>query len=271
MIWAPRSEDNRIFDFAYLCTWSLITMNVSDYIYHSYACDLKYFNFIQKEVTLIYTVYMGTRFFSQKVNLPAYKIRAALKMDIICSIIPVEVSEFIKEDIQNFVTSFGFKDDDVYKKLEFVSINTRKKYFVFVPPFQVSPSKVTKRAFVSWGLEFIEASPIRLHKCTVPSHKDHIHLYPFFATNDQLLIKYEELIHEDNDDSDLSNDYAALKSIHDDKVRYTNTKFHCSGPAFKPNTRQYKESDWAMRLFHSIRDKLPSNITTEDSCRYRGG
>ena len=148
-------------------------------------------------------------------------------------------------------------------------MDTCKTYFVFVPPYQVSASKVTKRAFVSWGLEFIEASSIYLHGCTVPSHRNHVYLYPFFATNDQLLMKYEALKTRDDDD-DVSSDYAA-QNIRDNKVCCTGTKFHCSGPAFKPNTRQYKETDWPIRLFHSIREKLPGNITAEDSCRYRGG
>ena len=78
---------------------------------------------------------MGTRFLSQKVILPAYKIWAALKMDLICSVTLAEVSEFIKEYFLNFVTSFGFKEEDVYKKLEFMPINTRKNT-------QVSPSKI---------------------------------------------------------------------------------------------------------------------------------
>ena len=93
----------------------------------------------------------------------------------------------------------------------------------------------------------------------MPSHRNHVYLYPFFATNDQLLMKYEAL--KTHDDDDASSDYAALKDIRDNKVRCKGTKFHCSGPAFKPNTRQYKETDWAIRLFHSIREKLPGNIT----------
>ena len=34
---------------------------------------------------------------------------------------------------------------------------------------------------------------------------------------------------------------------------------------------QYEETDWAIRLFHCIKDKLPSDVMAEDGCRYRGG
>ena len=34
---------------------------------------------------------------------------------------------------------------------------------------------------------------------------------------------------------------------------------------------QYKETDWAIQLFHYIKDKLPSDVTAEDGCRYRDG
>lgn len=89
---------------------------------------------------------MGTRFISVKVRLPLYKIRAALKIDSICNLVSLEVFEFIKEDVHNFVIAFGIKDEDKkLEKLEFVAINTRKEYFVFVPPYQVSASKSRKK------------------------------------------------------------------------------------------------------------------------------
>ena len=210
---------------------------------------------------------MGTRFFKLPITLPMYRIRAALNIDSIHHVLPTaEVLEFIKEDVKNFVAAFSIKDEDnKLEKLEFVAINPRKDYFVFVPPYQTSASKVTEKAIESWGIDFIKTPNLRISGCTATSHRNHEHLYPFFATNDQLIIRYEEA-------SEENMDYITLKSIKDNNTPYSNTKFHCSGPAFKSNsTIQYKETDWAIRLFHCIKDKLPSDVTAEDGCRYRAG
>lgn len=209
---------------------------------------------------------MGTRFITVTVTLPLYKIRAALKIESIRDVLPLETYDFIKEDARNFVTAFGIKDEDnKLDKLEFLAFNARKQYFVFVPPHQATASKATKKAFASWGLYFNETPPQHLRGCTDPAHGSHQYLYPFFATNDQLLFKY------DADDDEARSDLATLKSVRDNNLPHANTKFHCSGPPFKLGTPQYKELDWATRLYHCIKGKLPENITVEDTCRYRGG
>ena len=206
---------------------------------------------------------MGTRFITVSVTLPFYKVRAALKIESIHDVLPLETYDFIKEDVRNFVTAFGIKDEEKLdnRKFEFLALNSHKQYFVFVPPYQVTATKATKKAFTSWGLYFNETPPERLCACTEPSHGTHQYLYPFFATNDQLLLKYD-----DDDD-----DFEVLKSIRDNNLPHVNTKFHCSGAPFKLGTPQYKELDWATRLYHCIKFKLPENVTVEDTCRYRGG
>ena len=70
----------------------------------------------------------------------------------------------------------------------------------------------------------------------------HQHLYTFFATNDQLLLKYDD----DVDDLEM------LKSIRDNNLPHVNTKFHCSGPLFNLGTPLYKELG-----YHCIKHKLP--------------
>lgn len=69
------------------------------------------------------------------------------------------------------------------------------------------------------------------------SHGSHQHLYPFFATNDHLLVKYGA----------SDSDYATLKNICDN-LHCSNTKFHCSGPAFS----QHHEMDWVSVLRKSF-------------------
>ena len=195
---------------------------------------------------------MGTRFITVTVTLLFYKVRAALKVESICDVLPLETYDFIKEDVRNFVTAFGIKDEE--KKLDNLEFLALKQYFVFVPPYQATTSKATKKAFTSWELYFNETPPERLCGCTEPAHGTNQYLYPFFATNDQLLLKYD-------DDDDV------LKSIRDNNLPHVNTKFHCSGPPFKLGTPQYKELDWATRLYHCIKCKLPENVTVEDTCR----
>lgn len=63
-------------------------------------------------------------------------------------------------------------------------------------------------------------------------------------------------------------DFDFLTGVKADPISgcHTNTKFHCLGHPFQ--SKDYKEPDWAARLYYSIRDKLANNVKVYLSYRY---
>ena len=63
-------------------------------------------------------------------------------------------------------------------------------------------------------------------------------------------------------------DFDFLKHIKVDPIPgcHTDTKFHCLGHPFQ--SKDFKEPDWAARLYHSIKDKLANNVKIYPSYRY---
>lgn len=67
----------------------------------------------------------------------------------------------------------------------------------------------------------------------------------------------------------IKDDYAQLKGIVEDcsHDKHSGTKFQCLGHAI--DYTQYRELDWAARLFYSIKDYVTNNITVHPSYKHQ--
>ena len=92
-------------------------------------------------------------------------------------------------------------------------------------------------------------------------------MLPFYKRNEELMELYIDIM-EGMDDSKkeaIQPDYIFLKEIKDnrDSCKDINSKFHCLGEPFDAN--YYKEDDYTVRLYYSIKDKLPIAIEVNPS------
>ena len=143
-------------------------------------------------------------------------------------------------------------------------------YYLLVPRSQKKASELTESAFKAWGIAISEKPSKFMDGCNDDDHKGHEYMLPFYKTNAELMEYYtrtmssSDIIKQDA----VRDDFMKLKEVEkaESYDKHFETKFHCLGDAFK--YKQYRETDWAARLFYSIKDKLPRNTTAHPSYKY---
>ena len=86
-------------------------------------------------------------------------------------------------------------------------------------------------------------------------------MLPFHKNNGDLMEYYTRIMNgtDERKKDAIRSDYTLLQEIKDDPelVKHMDTTFHCLGHPFE--LKNYQE-DFAARLYHSIKEKMPINI-----------
>jgi len=180
--------------------------------------------------------------------------------------LPSEMLEFIKMDVEEFVKCFfdiKLKTADIEDTLfEAQTSDPYHTNYILLPQRQKFASSLTESALRAWGIEIKKNDDVAIHTCKNEGHAEHESLAPFYKTNDELLDYYKNIMDGTNEakKSAIKDDYESLKEIKSSWPfkKHDATKFHCLGRAFDHD--QYKEPDWAARLYYSLEDRLPINI-----------
>ena len=185
--------------------------------------------------------------------------------------LPSEMLEFVKMDVEEFMKCFfdiKLKSSDIEDT--FFEAQTGDPYYtnyVLLPPRQKFASALTESALKAWGIEIKKNDDVVIHNCDSAGHGEHEFLAPFYKTNDELLGYYENIMSGSNEAKKdaIKDDYETLKEIKCTWPfkKHDKTKFHCLGRAF--DREQYKELEWAARLYYSMEDKLPINVVVHPS------
>ena len=180
--------------------------------------------------------------------------------------LPSEMLEFVKTDVEEFMKCFfdiKLKSSDIEDT--FFEVQTDDPYLL--PPRQKYASALTESALKAWGIEIKKNDDVTIHTCDRAAHGDHEFLVPFYKTNDELLGYYENIMNGSNEmkKDAIKEDYENLKEIKCTWPfkKHDKTKFHCLGRPF--DHEQYKETEWAARLYYSMEDKLPMNVVVHPS------
>lgn len=186
---------------------------------------------------------------------------------------PKEMLEFIELDVNGFMKSFFPGTSYDTGGLRFETLTNRPyDHYLLVPLSQKKASELTEPAFKAWGIEMSEKAAKLIDACNNDDHNGHEYMLPFYKTNSELMAYYTHMMSSPDvttlKQEAIRHDFTKLQEVKDSDSHdaHFETKFHCLGDAF--NYKQYRETDWAARLFYSIKDKLPSNTTVHPSYKY---
>jgi len=216
-------------------------------------------------------LYLGSKFIAFTTRLPCYFLRPSLCLKKIENKIPPQVVDFIKADTHYFMELFKKKknrsEDDEDYQLVFEGFGEAPyKIYLFVPPQQKSASDLTEPDMKMWGVHFQMANPMHITPCQI--HDSHLHMLPFYLNNNELLDYYSDAMEDGMEKELIGDDYLQLKQIKEGRAptAHWGTKFFCLGLPF--TEMEYKEDVLAARLYHSIKDGLPTDITLFPAYEY---
>jgi len=204
-------------------------------------------------------LYLGSKFISGSVKLPGYfTCRGVISLDKVKSKLPQEMYDFIITDKEEFISSFKFSEMDIAQaKFKKGNGNT----WIFSSPCHLRFSEIKLPGLLSWRINLEKGDPIAVTACN--DHDYHNHLASFYLSNLELLSYYDAIMHSGsaNEQELITENFQLLKQIKDDSnfIAHENTIFHCTGHPF--NCTSYKEPDWSVRLYYSIRGHLPDNVS----------
>lgn len=127
-------------------------------------------------------------------------------------------------------------------------------------------SDVRINEILEWGIAPEKGSAIDLESCTKEEHGEHDFLASFNFSNAELLAFYEKIARgcDEARKMAIAERYEYLKLLSDDpKIGHENTIFHCSDHPIKHTN--YKELDWTIRLYYSIKDQLDPGFSVKPS------
>ena len=167
---------------------------------------------------------------------------------------------------------FGDNSYDV-SKLYFEAISSDPyNNYVLIPPKQKLASELTEPAMKNWGLEIRKRTATEVDLCSRGGHGEHEYMLPFYKSNSDLMSYYTHIMNgrDETKKEAINDDYLALVGIEQEPVvgKHQDTKFHCLGGPIDGTETDYKELDWATRLYYSIRQKLPEGVSVCPVYRY---
>lgn len=87
-------------------------------------------------------------------------------------------------------------------------------------------------------------------------------ILPFLLDNNMLLLKNTQINAGDDKRARANQErFDMLNEIKNNRLNHTHTPYHCSGNPFC--VESYQETEWTIRLFHSIKRYIPSNFKTD--------
>ena len=200
--------------------------------------------------------------------LPVYlSSRDTLHFDLVRSKIPKEMCDEIVFDSEQFKKSFHKTSESTTPK--FIKCNDVWVYAPFRSSF-LSDVRINEMA--EWGIKPQTGQAIHVGPCNKREHANHDHLALFQFTNPELLAFYDGIINGSDEDRKLAvqERYSTLKTIAQDSTYgHENSCFHCTGHPM--NHTNYKEIDWTIRLFYSIKNHLDADVRVKPSYSYASG
>lgn len=214
-------------------------------------------------------IYLGSKFIKETVKLPSYfSCQNTLRYVTVKPKLSEIMEKYIQTDIENFESNFKLAKTTSEEK--FVKVNNAKQVWVFAPRRHVNLSDIKITNIFDWGITLQKEDNVLLSECSDPEHKYHDFLAPFHFTNEELLSFYEHITRESDEErkSAISEDFQLLSRIKDEPLSssHENTIFHCSGHPIEASG--YKETDWTVRLYYSLRRHLPITSNLRPSYSY---
>ena len=210
-------------------------------------------------------LYMGPAFIHEKVVLPEYfRARKVLNYDLVKDKLPKQMTDIISLDNEQFCKVFR-KTSRSSPSPSFIKCND---VWVYAPSHCCFFSDVHINEMVEWGIVPEKGTAVYIQSCSKPEHGEHDFLAPFQFTNSELLAFYQSIVagSDENRKRSIAQKYEELKTISHEAFGHENSCFHCSGhPIDHVN---YKELDWTIRLFYSVKDNLGTNFSVRPSYNY---
>ena len=175
------------------------------------------------------------------------------------------MTDTIGIDSEQFVKTFP-KTSEVSHSAKFEKIND---IWLYMPSHYCFLSDAKINGIVEWGIIPERAEAIDLQQCTDVEHNQHDYLAPFHLTNPELLALYDKIQRSSDEirKRNVQERRTTLQDIAENRsFNHENTSFHCTGHPIKYTN--YKEIDWTIRLFHSIKTNLPRGVHVKPSYNY---
>lgn len=161
-----------------------------------------------------------------------------------------DMSGFIRDDVSLFKSNFKVKTKDGQDGFQRVN----GKVYMYQPGIHIALSSVKLSDLAKWGVGIQEISCKEISVCSI--HLYHDFLLPFSLDNTTLLLKNAEISASNDERAEANRErFEMLNAIKNDGQNHTHTPYHCSGFPFR--TESYQETEWTIRLFHSLKGYIP--------------